>query len=260
MKKIELDFRYYHRPRKVGISESDIHHNTLHRSLCAGEIALVLVDVWSDHPIDTHLQRGRNITLKRIRPSLEAFRRFGATVIHAPGPGCAKKYPQWVRYAGDDEVRGGFSSPKDDWPPSDFRNKTGAYGKLSRPSESGAQALDEIVRNRLIIAEIAPQDGDEVVVNGDQLHRLLCYKQILYLFYAGFAANICVPFKDYGMRAMKDRGYEIILIRDCTTAVETVDTVEQLDLTKNAVRDTELNIGYTISSSELIETFENAIQ
>ena len=59
---------------------------------------------------------------------------------------------------------------------------------------------------------------------------------------------------------MKDRGYEIILIRDCTTAIETADTIEHLDLTKNAVRDTELNIGYTISSTELIETFENTIQ
>jgi len=157
-------------------------------------------------------------------------------------------------------VREGFSSPKDNWPPSDFRKKKGAYEKLSRPSESGAQALDEIVRNRRIIAEVAPQDGDAVVLNGNQLHRLLCHKQILHLFYAGFAANICVPFKDYGMRAMKDRGYEIILIRDCTTAIETADTIEHLDLTKNAVRDTELNIGYTISSTELIETFENTIQ
>jgi nicotinamidase-related amidase len=155
-------------------------------------------------------------------------------------------------------MRGGPSSPKDDWPPSDFRHKTGTYKKLSRPSESSARALDEIVRNRRVIAEVAPQDDDEVVVNGNQLHRLLRHKQILHLFYAGFAANICVPFKDYGMRAMKDRGYEIILIRDCTTAIETADTIEHLNLTKNAVRDTELNIGYTVSSSELMETFRNA--
>ena len=103
MKKVELDIRYYHRPRKVGISESDIHHNTLRRTLCASEIALVLVDVWSDHHIATHLQRGRDITLERIKPTIEAFRQFGATVIHAPGPGCAQKYPQWVRYAGAPE-------------------------------------------------------------------------------------------------------------------------------------------------------------
>ena len=62
------------------------------------------------------------------------------------------------------------------------------------------------------------------------------------------------------MRAMKDRGYEIILIRDCTTAIEAADTIETLDITKNAVRDTELNIGYTVSSSGLMEACEKAVE
>ena len=258
MKTIELDFRYYHRPRRVGIGESDIHHNTLHRSFDAGELALILVDVWNDHHIATHLQRGRDITLRHIKPIIEAFRQVGATVIHAPSPDCARQYPQWVRYAGDDEVRDRSPSPKDDWPPPDFRNKTGDYERLARPSEPSDQAIDDIVKNRRIIAEVSPQNGDEVIVNGGQLHRLLRHKKILYLFFAGFAANICVPFRDYGMRAMKDRGYEIVLIRDCTTAIETADTIEDLDLSRNAVRDAELNIGYTVSSSELIAACQKA--
>ncbi len=91
-----------------------------------------------------------------------------------------------------------------------------------------------------------------VVETGDDLHDLLHQRGILYLFYVGFAANICVPFKSYGMRAMKDRGYEIILVRDCTTAIETEDTLGTMDITRNAVRDTELNIGYTVSSAELV--------
>ena len=57
---------------------------------------------------------------------------------------------------------------------------------------------------------------------------------------------------------MKDRGYEIILVRDCTTAIETGDTLDGMEITKNAVRDTELNVGYTIASSELIEACDKA--
>ena len=260
MGNIELDIRYYHRPQNVGISEGDIYHNTLHRSLRASEIALVLVDVWSDHHIATHLQRGRDITLKHIRPAIEVFRRLGAAVIHAPGPECAEKYARWIRYAKEGDARGVSSPVDDDWPPAEFRNITAAYKRLARPSESGRQAVRDIAKNRRIIEEIAPQDDDEVVANGNQLHRLLRARQIPHLFYAGFAANICVPFKDYGMRAMKDRGYEIVLIRDGTTAIETADTIERMALTKNAIRDTEFNIGYTVSSSELIGAFNRAIQ
>ena len=258
MKTIEFNIRYYHRPRRVGIGEGDIHHNTLHRSLRSGEIALVLVDVWSNHPIDTHLQRGRDITLKYIKPTMDAFRQIGATIVHAPGPDCARHYPQWVRYAGDDEVRGRRPSPEEDWPPSDFRKRAGEYRKLARPSEPRDPDFDSVIERRRIIAEVTPLDSDEVVAGGDQLHRLLCHRKILHLFYVGFAANICVPFKDYGMRAMKDRGYEITLVRDCTTAIETADTIESLDLSRNAVRDTELNIGYTVSSSELIAACEKS--
>ncbi|MBT5829551.1 MAG: hypothetical protein HOH77_05080 [Candidatus Latescibacteria bacterium] len=44
----------------------------------------------------------------------------------------------------------------------------------------------------------------------------------------------------------------IVLIRDCTTAIEVADTHENLDLSRNAVIDTEVNIGYTTSSSDLL--------
>ena len=63
---------------------------------------------------------------------------------------------------------------------------------------------------------------------------------------------MCVPFRDYGTRAMAARGYDIVLVRDCTTAIEVTDTVEDLMLSRAAVIDTELNVGYTVTSSELL--------
>lgn len=252
MKTIQLDLRYYHLPRRAPITEADFHHKNLRLDLPAAQIALILVDVWSDHYVATHLQRGRDITLERILPVAAACRAIGATVVHAPSPDCARRYTAWTQYASDDEVFGPPPSPKDEWPPADFRAKKNEYEKWARPPEPPDQRFDDIIKNRSIIPEAVPQDGDHVVLNGPQLHRLLKHKGILYLFYAGFAANMCVPFRDYGMRAMKNRGYDIVLLRDCTTAIEVADTCQDQDLTRAAVIDTEISVGYTVSSKDMI--------
>ena len=47
---------------------------------------------------------------------------------------------------------------------------------------------------------------------------------------------MCVPHRDYGMRAMSKRGYDVVLIEDCTTTIEVADTVEEMALTKAAGR------------------------
>jgi nicotinamidase-related amidase len=252
MKNIELDVRYYHLTRKARIDEKDFQLKTLHFEFPVDQIALIQVDVWSDHYVTTHLNRGRDITLERINPVAEAFRSVGATVIHAPSPDCAKRYAAWTQFASDNELFGRPPAPKEDWPPSEFRSKTGAYKKWARPQDPHDQVFEDTIKNRRIIPEAEPKAGDHVILNGDQLHRLLKHKQILHLFYVGFAANMCVPFRDYGMRAMKDRGYNPILIRDCTTAIEVSDTYDTLDLSRASVIDTEINIGYTTHSSDII--------
>jgi nicotinamidase-related amidase len=64
--------------------------------------------------------------------------------------------------------------------------------------EPGHRAVTEMFGNCRIIPEVAPQGDDIVVETGDRLHHLLRERKILHLFYVGFAANICVPFKSYG--------------------------------------------------------------
>lgn len=257
MKSIDLDVRYYHLTRTAYKAESEFHHRTLSLTCPVDEIALVMVDVWSDHYVKTHLDRGRDITLNRIIPVADAFRSVGATVIHAPSPACARRYDGWTEFAGDDEVHGRPPAAKDEWPPDDFRSKTGEYEKWARPKDPPDQKFDDIIENRSIIPEAAPKEGDHVVLTGAQLHRLLKHRKILHLFYAGFAANMCVPFRDYGMRAMRDRGYDIVLIRDCTTAIEVDRTYDEKLLTLAAVTDTEISVGSTIASEKLIEACQH---
>jgi len=94
---------------------------------------------------------------------------------------------------------------------------------------------------RQIDPRVLPEPGDFVVVSGAHLQRLCAHRGLLHLCYAGFAANICVPHKDCSVRAFAERGYHCILLRDCTTAVESHDTVHDLSGTRQAIRELELD-------------------
>ncbi|MDE2724002.1 MAG: cysteine hydrolase, partial [Gemmatimonadota bacterium] len=56
----------------------------------------------------------------------------------------------------------------------------------------------------------------------------------------------------YGTLAMGRRGYEIILLRDCTTGMESFETHETLGQTRGAVLFLEMFGHYSLTSEELI--------
>ena len=211
------------------------------------------VDVWSELYIQTLVDRTTQITLERIAPVQEAFRGLGALVVHGPSPDCARNYPQWL-----EEEMEGPQTPGADWPPVEFRKKEGDYAGFARPYSEQTEEFERIIRERSIVSEGAPKGDDRVVVNGEALHRLLEHRGGLFLYYMGFATNMCVPFRDYGMRAMKDRGYEIILVEDCTTAIEVEDTADELALSRACKIDAALTIGYTVQSADLLAACRGA--
>ncbi len=63
---------------------------------------------------------------------------------------------------------------------------------------------------------------------------------------------MCLHHRDYGMRAFSERGYNTILIRDCTTAVETHDTVDELLTTKVSVQELEMQRAFSMTSADFI--------
>lgn len=222
------------------------------------EAALVMVDVWDIHPYESHLERGAEITEKRILPVVQMCREIGVTVIHAPSPGQAVKYPEWVRYASDREIVGGGGG-NDPWPPAEFRSRKGKYKVFAKPESSRREKwLKYELPKRKIMPVIEPQPGDFVVSTGDHLHRLLHHRKILHLFYAGFTANMCVPLRDYGIVAMQRRGYNIILLRDCTTAIESAETFPQMMHTKASVSIVEMVFGVSATSEDLLKAGKKA--
>jgi len=191
----------------------------------ARETAVVLVDVWHDHYIATHLERARAIVRGRIVPAIQAARQLGIPIVHAPSPPVAKQWPQYARYALPAPGQP-VAVEAETWPPPAFRRREGPYAAFARP--------------RGPVMAVAPEPDDPVIATGAELHHYLAGQRILHLVYAGFAANMCVPFRDYGIRAMRARGYHCILLRDCTTAIEGADTYPELRATFQAIRELEI--------------------
>lgn len=226
--------------------------------LDASQAALVMVDCWDRHPIVTHQQRAEAICRERIAPLARACRDAGVAVIHAPSPGQARKYAQWTKFADDADL---FGAPSETpaWPPEQFRQKEGDHAQFARPAEPVKDAWVEAeLEHRRIIDCLEPQPDDFVIATGEQLHRLCRHEGIVHLFYVGFAANMCVPGRDYGMRAFSRRGYNLILLRDCTSAIEAGSTFDAMALTEAAILEVEMLLGFTLTSEELIGACRDA--
>jgi len=236
--------------------EGNIAHETTTLDLRPAETAVVLVDTWAGHPIKSHLERTNNIVINRIRPAIEAARAGGATVIYAPSPRVAPDFNSFRHDASQASPPHVYES---DWPPPDYRAASGRFTSLrkrdgERPNNFQGPT-PEWWEMRGIQQEITPIPGDVVVGTGTELHDACKTRGLLHLVYAGFATNICVRFRDYGMRGMRDRGYSPILLRDATSAIETRATISSLGLTRAVILDME-RWYYTALTDDLISAFE----
>ncbi len=222
MTNLELTVRFLiHEPRAPDLPYREEHFGFKYNpvSIPPAQAAIVLVDCWDEPTIESHGERSAQICRDIIRPLLDVCRALGIAVIHAPSPPVAQKFPQWLRYAGDSEL---FPQrkPAADWPPPDFAQRKGEWASLeAHYSEEWTPLRRQHEAARSIDSSVWPAGEDYVIATGEQLHRLCRANQIRYLFYAGFAANYCVPHRDYGVFAMRERGYCIMVLRDCTTSI-----------------------------------------
>ena len=170
-------------------------------------------------------------------------------IIHAPSPPQAKAHPNYV----SSEQKGDRSTPqRDDWPPSEFRGKSGAYSQYARPKEARDPQREALRDGLRIHPDAMPADDEAVVATGEDLHRYCKQKGILFLFFLGFNTNACILARDYGTIEMGKRGYEIIMLRDCTTGMESFETYEELWQTRGAILILEMFGKYSLTSDELI--------
>ena len=248
---IQLSPRYYRWHVDPGVDwvESNTSHAHLDWSIPRTQCALVLLDVWNQHYLKDTEARAERIIQQRLRPLLAACRQAGLPIVHAPSPGQAQEHPQWLQQPGWDEP----SWPEDDnWPPQEFRRNEGEFSRYRLPDEP-RDAERRAVRGGLQMhPDVQPVDGEPVIATGQELH-LWCRDQgILFLLFAGFNTNACILHRDYGTIDMSRRGYTVIIVRDCTTGMESAATHETLGQTNNAILLSEMFGRYSITSHELI--------
>ena len=238
--------------------EANIVHAAAAVDLEVAEIAIVLVDTWAGHPMPSHLERTGEICRTRIRPLLDAARTAGASVIYAPSPRVA---PDFESFRHDSRETAPPAPDVDDWPPQEYRDTTSRYRSLrKRPGELPENydgPRPDWWRIHGIDPSISPIPGDVVVATGAELHAACKARGLVHLIYAGFATNICIRFRDYGLHAMRDRGYSPILLRDATSAIESRATIGSLSLTRTVILDLERWF-YTALADDLIEGLSQA--
>ena len=250
---LNLPCRYYrvYTDADVPCDEENFEFVERDLSIPLDQTALVLVDVWSDHYIDSWRKRATEVTHQRIVPLLQAARRVGMLVIHAPSPRIVESdHPESMPAPTP-------TQPEDtpEWPPAQFRGiyRSGEFAALGRNPEPRLQeAIARYATTQSIADAVAPVPGESIIATGPQLHDLLCERQILHLIYAGFATNWCVIGRDYGIIALNERGYNIVLIRDATTGVEFHDTVGQLTATEIAVREIETKYAWSTTTDVFV--------
>jgi len=249
-------YRWYVEPGEQWV-EKNTGYARLDWEIPLAQVALVLVDVWDRHYIEDTESRAETIVQQNIRPLLKASRRAGVEIIHAPSPREARLYKSWIRRrrpaqqspAGSVQSALESDSP---WPPREFRGKTGPYKKYARPFESMAAVRLERLKGMRIHPDVEPVGDEVVVANGEELHQYCKENGILFLVYLGFNTNACILTRDYGTMEMGKRGYEVIILRDCTTAMESFETTDQLLQTRGAIQFLEMFGKYSITSQEFV--------
>lgn len=250
--KLRIHPRYHRWYVDPGVEwlETNTGYSTLDWTVPVSQTALVLLDVWQRHYIKDTEARGETIIQEKLVPLLRECRKKGMPVIHAPSPPVARIHPNWVKLVSETEM----SPQRDNWPPKEFLNLSGPYKAFGRPKEPRESEKQNLPPLR-IHPDVQPLKNEAVVATGEELHRYCKKNGILFLIFAGFNTNACVLSRDYGATQMSGRGYQVVLVRDCTTGMETRETQPTLSQTNGAILILEMFGQYSITSAEIIDGF-----
>lgn len=250
---LRLKVRYFQdsTPLDVPCREENFIRRELIFPLPVARTGLVLIDLWNVHHIQSWIERAEAMTRDVIVPLADRARATGITIIHAPAPQVAEKHGVHADAApsGGDRNPGG-SGP---WPPPEFCARSGEYalfrGPRDQPPSIGIY-WDRLDSQLDISPHVMIQPTDFMIATGEQLHRICAARGILHLLIAGFATNWCILGRDYGVRAMRMRGYNTILLRDATAGVEFPDTLERRWATELAIREVEQVWGFSAGNDD----------
>jgi nicotinamidase-related amidase len=228
-------------------TETNTGYASLDWKIPLSQSALVLVDVWQRHYLKDTEARAEDVINSNLLPLLAGCRKTGINIIHAPSPEVAALHPNWVKLQSNAELE----QKRDEWPPAEFLSSSGPYKSFAMPFEPREEE-----RNNLPALTfhplVKPVGKEPVIATGEELHRYCKRNGILFLLFAGFNTNACILVRDYGTLQMGNRGYAVVVVRDCTTGMESRETQPTLSQTNGAILFLEMFGHFSVTSGDII--------
>ncbi|MBL7038530.1 MAG: isochorismatase family protein [Pirellulaceae bacterium] len=182
-------------------------------SLDPAKSAVVVIDMWDRHWCKTYTERVGNL-VPRMNDTLAAARKLGIQVVFAPSDTTDfyKDSPQRKAMQAIPQHPApktiGFQAPRPPGPtdhcecgPDEPCGKGRAWSRQH--------------------PELKIEEGDLIgdCNNGGELLRLCREREIDTLLYMGVASNMCVQYRSFGIRNMKNHGLRVIVVRDLVEAI-----------------------------------------
>lgn len=250
--RIHVSPRYHRWHVDPGVEwlETNTSYSQLDWNIPLSQTALILIDVWQRHYLKDTEERSEEIIDNKLVPLITACRKSGMEVIHTPSAPTAHAHPNWINIVPKSEKNLG----RDEWPPAQFRSLSGPYEAYRRPEEP--REKERLALPTLKIhPKVAPTPQEVVIATGEELHQYCKQKGILFLFFAGFNTNACVLRNDYATIKMSERGYQVLVVRDCTTGMESRESRPTMSQTHGAILHLEMFGQYSVTSDEMIAGF-----
>ena len=139
MTTLDLTVRYFQDSTPAGVAcrEEHFRRREVSMPLPVAQTALVLVDIWNTHFIESWRDRAEQVTTAAIVPVLAAARQAGLTIVHAPSVRVAEQYPQVQRYR---SASGTAPATPPEWPPGILSQPHRTVCRLPEPPRASAGA------------------------------------------------------------------------------------------------------------------------
>lgn len=290
---VTIDLEYTPRSPRPGApyTESTFERTSSRFTFRRDEIGVALVDLWNfswpDGPVIeslgfelsterglSHALRKRDIVLNRIKPVVLSLRQQGVPIFHCNHPQFLSHYPQWLtstteeervslagfQGAGETSIQYSYKASREEqvaaFPEFEWREVWKSRHRDNVYNDYWMNLQGEVYDQIRIPVEVEPQEGDLLIYSREQFNRLLRNRGIRVLFYMGFETDECIMNSTYGIRNMNSYGYMTNIVRDCTTTYESAETISGLWRTKVAIEQIEKSWGYSVTSSDLVKSFE----
>jgi nicotinamidase-related amidase len=171
--------------------------------------AVIICDMWDKHWCSGATRRV-GLLVERLQPFIDAARRSGITIIHAPS-----ETMKFYRNAPQRQKMLALSRID---PPAELKLNSPALpiDDSSGGCDTGDKEYKPWTREN---PGLTIDPADYVSDDGHEIYSLLRTKGIETLFYAGVHTNKCILNRSFAIRQMSKWGMHCILLRDLTDAM-----------------------------------------